>query len=618
MIISKYIIKKAAGLCAFGALGMLTVGCSDFLDKEVDLTLQKDNVYSDYDNTRGSLANLYTYLPDAFYGFADNDTRNASFDCATDNATGYWASLTYNAIHDDTYDAKTHWWANYYYENRTKGIRACNQFLANARVEVIGNADKAGDDNHLGDRWLAEARAIRAMLTFDMACWFGPTPIFVTEEGEPYIMNSNDPMPDRRSFAEVVDWVVSECDAVKNVLPFRYANEDENWGRINGASVLALKSRALLYKASPLNNPSGDKSLWTAAAQAAEEFIAANNSQGSRAYRLFTTDDNDPKRNYYECFIYNPVLNPEYILSRSVWTTRNIEVYCTPCGFSGTDVSVGRTNPTQNLVDCYETLNGLPINEDPAYDEQKPYENRDPRLEQTVFHHGTVWGDPVQDEQRAVDVSLTGLDYGTLHGGTTTGYYMKKFVNNMSFKAPVNYRHACPIFRYAEILLNAAEAWNEAGDQTKAMQYVNQVRARSGMPAYTGLTQVRLRDRIRNERRIELAFEDHRYNDVRRWKLYEESGHTSAAAERNLPRWQQVRNIYGILPDGAPNDDGSFSGTYTYRADIKHPQVMFTAPKNYYYPIPDDEIKAVSGWSQNPGWELTEKKEETPVEEVTE
>ena len=604
----KLVLNTIVSLAIVGGF----TSCSDFLDKEVDLTLSADNVFSDYDNTRGFLANIYTYLPDAFHGYTDGQYLNASKDAMTDNAVSYWDVHYYHQVHNDAFDASNHQFANYYYELDTRGIRACNQFIANARVEVIGNADKVGDDNRLGERWIAEARAIRAILTFDMACWFGPTPIFVTEDGSPYIMNTNDPMPARSSFAEVVDWIVSECDAIKGSLPFRYANEDENWGRINGAAVLALKSRALLYKASPLNNPGNNTSWWQDAASAAEEFISANNALGSRAYKLYSTGD--PKNDYYNCFVSNPVLNNEYILSRSVWNTDAIEWACAPCGFAGTNQAYGRTNPTQNLVDAYETINGLPIDEDPAYDEQNPYANRDPRLEQTILHHGSIWGDAVNNEQRAIDVSITGLDYAELHGGTCTGYYPKKFVNNMSFKSPTPYRHACPIFRYGEILLNAAEAYNEAGNQSKAMEYVNQVRARVGMPAYSGLNQSRLRERIQNERRIELVFEDHRFFDERRWKLFE--GKT-ATSETNLPRYKQVYNLYGILPSDAPAEDGSFSGSYTYRKSIKDPVRAFNSPKNYYFPIPDDEVKAVSGWSQNPGWELSEKEEETPVEEST-
>lgn len=603
IIISAMVLALAGGVSS----------CSDFLDKEVDLTQQADNIFSDFNNTRGFLANIYTYLPDAFHGYTDGQYLNASKDAMTDNAVSYWDVHYYHQVHNDAFDATNHQFAIYYYNLDTKGIRACNQFLKNARTDVIGNADKAGDDNRLGDRWIAEARAIRAILTFDMASWFGDVPIFVTGDNEPYIMNTSDPMPDRTPFVQVMDWIVSECDAVKNALPFRYANEDENWGRINGAAVYALKSRALLYKASPLHNTSNDQSWWQAAAQAAEDFINANSALGARAYRLYSTGD--PDNDYYNCFVDNPVLNPEYILSRSVWTTDAIEWSCSPCGFAGSNQAYGRTNPTQNLVDAYETKNGLPIDQDPTYDEQNPYANRDPRLEQTILHHGSIWGDKVNGEERAIDVCPTGIDYAELHGGTVTGYYPKKFVNKMSFKSPTSYRHACPIFRYGEILLNAAEAFAGAGNAAKAMEYVNQVRARVGMPPYSGLSGTALMERIQNERRIELVFEDHRFFDERRWKLFE--GQT-AASESNLPMYKQVYNLYGVTPSGAPNEDGSFNGSYSYNKSLKDPVRAFRSPKNYYFPIPDNEVKAVSNWAQNAGWELSSRKNDDSSEATVE
>lgn len=603
IIISAMVLALAGGVSS----------CSDFLDKEVDLTQQADNIFSDFNNTRGFLANIYTYLPDAFHGYTDGQYLNASKDAMTDNAVSYWDVHYYHQVHNDAFDATNHQFATYYYNLDTKGIRACNQFLKNARTDVIGNADKAGDDNRLGDRWIAEARAIRAILTFDMASWFGDVPIFVTGDNEPYIMNTSDPMPDRTPFVQVMDWIVSECDAVKNALPFRYANEDENWGRINGAAVYALKSRALLYKASPLHNPSNDQSWWQAAAQAAEDFINANSALGARAYRLYSTGD--PYNDYYNCFVDNPVLNPEYILSRSVWTTDAIEWSCSPCGFAGSNQAYGRTNPTQNLVDAYETIHGLPIDQDPDYDDQNPYANRDPRLEQTILHHGSIWGDKVNGEERAIDVCPTGIDYAELHGGTVTGYYPKKFVNKMSFKSPTSYRHACPIFRYGEILLNAAEAFAGAGNAAKAMEYVNQVRARVGMPPYSGLSGTALMERIQNERRIELVFEDHRFFDERRWKLFE--GQT-AASELNLPMYKQVYNLYGVTPSGAPNEDGSFNGSYSYNKSLKDPVRAFRSPKNYYFPIPDNEVKAVSNWAQNAGWELSSRKNDDSSEATVE
>ncbi len=166
----------------------------------------------------------------------------------------------------------------------------------------------------------------------------------------------------------------------------------------------------------------------------------------------------------------------------------------------------------------------------------------------------------------------------------------------MSFKNPTTYVHACPIFRYAEILLNAAEAINESEGPTNAYQYVNQVRGRVGMPAYSGMTKEQLRERIRNERRIELCFEDHRFFDERRWKLFE--GKT-AASEKSLPRYQQVYNIYSVVvTPGA-------SSVYSYEADGTHPSRAFNSPKNYRFPIPDSEVKKAPLLKQNPGWELT-------------
>lgn len=579
------------------ASGFAVSSCSDYLDKEVDLTLSDEQVWSKYENTRGFLANVYTYLPDEFSGYTNGQYLAASRDCMTDNALSYWNVHYYHSVLNDSYDAKNHYFATTYWSNDTKGIRAANKFMANARESVVGNATKSGDDNKLYDRYIAEARLLRAILHFDMIGWFGAIPIIGNnEDGTPIVFKadgSDAQAMTRTPAAEALKWIANECDSVKDELPFRYANENENWGRVNGATAYALKSRALLYRASALNNTSNEQSWWTEAAQAALDFISKNNSQ-TTPYKLYTTAGNDVNENYYQCFVSTPHLNDEFILSRSEWTTNQIEYFNAPCGFTG---STGRVNPTQNLVDSYETINGLPIDEDPTYDEQNPYANRDPRLEQTILHQGSVWGDAQQSEEREIDVTYgSGQDYQELHGGTTTGYYSKKYLNNMSFKSPTTYVHACPIFRYAEILLNAAEALNEAGRTSEAYTYVNQVRARVGMPAYSGMTQAKLRERIRNERRVELVFENHRFFDERRWKLFDENG--SASAEKSKPRYQQVFNIYSVqvTPDG--------SQVYTYTNDNTHPTRAFTSPKNYYFPIPDEETKMAPLLGQNSGWEL--------------
>lgn len=585
--------RKIFSIFAVAALLTGATSCDGYLDKEVDLTQQADNVFDDYDMTRGFLAKLYEYLPDAFGAIAGGD--NSSRDCMTDNAICFWSGVNYHTLKADGFSSNNHAYAPSFWKNNYAAIRAANQFMLHAKPSVVGNADKNGDDNRLYDRWIAEARVLRAIFHMDLASWFGDIPIVGDDaNGTPIILEPGSAIPPRTSCAEALKWIADECDKYKDDLPFRYSNEEENWGRVNGAAAYALKARALVYRASKLNNPDNNTQWWTEAAQACLDFFTKNAAQ-SNPYRLYRTADNNPNQNYYECFVTNPVHNNEYILSRSVWTQNTIELAFSPCGFKGSIQSTGRNNPTQNFVDAYETINGLPIDKDPTYSEQNPFANRDPRLEQTIFHHGSVWGDALKNEQRAVDVTFgTGIDYKDLHGGTLTGYYTKKFVSNMSWEEPAVFSKACPIFRYAEVLLNAAEALNEAGRTGDAYQYVNEVRDRAGMPAYSGMSQDELRDRIRNERRIELCFEDHRYFDERRWKLFE--GQTPQS-EVNLPRYRQVYNLYGMTvhPDQAT--------MFHYGPADTYPNRVFNSPKNYYFPIPYSEI-VKTGLPQTPGWEM--------------
>ncbi len=583
------------------ALGMAAgfASCDDYLDKEVDLTLQADRVFGDYDMTRGFLANCYTYLPDAFGDYSDFNNR-LNKDCMTDNAVSYWRGYT-QTVMEDSYDASNHWYASNYWNTRTAGIRACNQFIKNARPSVVGNAERAGDDNRLYDRFIAEARVLRAILHMEMVQWFGDVPIIGDDEaGVPIVLEPSSALPPRTPAEEVLQWVADECDKYKNDLPFRYTNEEENWGRINGAAAYALKARALLYKASPLHNKANDASRWEEAARAATDFISANNACWN-PYRLHTAPSNDPNENYYDCFITNPVHNNEYILSRSVWKGQTvIEDYNSPAGFSGRRVAQGYMNPSQNLVDAYETIKGLPIDQDPDYNEQNPYVNRDPRFEQTILHHGSMWG--IGDEARPVNVNNdegeVGPDYSRGNCGTCTGYFLKKYTTNIPWDGTVSGTDkACPIFRYAEILLNAAEALNEAGRTADAYQYVNQVRARVGMPPYSGMTKDQLRERIQNERRIELCFEDHRFFDVRRWKLFGDATDYNRSAEANLPRYRQLGTIYGVaIRENTPVK-------YNYGVNEKFPYVTFHAPKNYFVPVPLTEIRK-TGYTQTPGWEM--------------
>ena len=600
MKISKIIISGLMlALCAF------TFTSCD-LDKEYDASMDQEKIFGNATETRGFLANIYTNLPDGFAPLSDDQFTGASRDCMTDNAVTSWGLHYYTKIGSDGYTAADHpllgFWNTDLY-----GIRKCNQFIRNARESVIGNAVTGDDESQLYNRYIAEARLLRAIFHFDLICWFGDAPILGGMGEDAVIFDlTSDMNISRTNKADALDWVIEECNAVKDVLPFRYANEASNWGRVNGAAAYALISRASLYRASEFYRKSGDneQQLWQAAADAAVAFINKNNQQ-SRPYGLLNTGN--PDEDYYDIFTENPVYSDEFILSRSVWFTNQVEKVFAPVGFTGSWSAAGRTNPTQNFVDCFETIDGKKISDaDSGYDPQHPYENRDPRLSQIVFYHNMTWGRADQEEERQLDMSSntsgTGIDYSSSMGGTYTGYYLKKFVNNISCKAPTTFNHAWPIFRFTEILLNAAEAYCEADQTGLAETYINQIRDRAGMPHYTGLTQAALLERIRNERRIELSFEDHRRFDLTRWMAY--SNHTGEGGSIYdvTNSSTSLLHLYGVTITG---DDVVNNPVFTYGLAETVNSRVFNVPKNYLFPIPENEVKRCPNLGQNPGWETS-------------
>ena len=583
-------------------LALAGSSCSDYLDKEYDASLSEKKVFNNQNLTREFLANIYTNLPDGLAPLSDDQFTGASRDCMTDNAVTCWGLHYYTKIGSDGYTAGDHpllgFWNTDLY-----GIRKCNMFLKNAKASVVGNTEKDGDDNRLYDRYCAEARLLRAIFHFDLICWFGAAPVIAEDEsGEPIIFDLSDPSAMnmfRTPAAEALEWVADQCDQIKNQLPFRYSDEASNWGRVNGAAAYALKARALLYRASKLNNPDGNTAYWANAAQAAADFITQNNKQSS-PYRLYNTGN--PENDYYECFTTNPVYNNEIILARSVWNTNQVEKVFLPVGFTGSFSGNGRTNPTQNLVDAYEMSNGKRIDENGStYDAANPYKDRDPRLAQTIFYQGMMWGRADKEERRAIDVRYNsdadkGVDYTSAMGGTYTGYYLKKFLDlNVKFNGvqnPATAFHYYPIIRLADVLLMYSEAMtlgygidtDPEGFGLTAKGAIEMVRRRAGFTTTDKFlegvtTPEKMLEKIKQERRIELSFEEHRYFDLRRW----------LDAEQSLNQ-----NITGVeIQTIAGEDHYSYFTVDSRRSFSRH---------MYYHPIPLQELRNSPNIEQNPGW----------------
>ncbi len=372
----------------------------------------------------------------------------------------------------------------------------------------------------------------------------------------------------RNTVDEVVKQIVSDCDSAAAVLITSISDQAAgDKGRASKTAALALKARTLLYAASPLNNTSGDVARWQQAADAAKAVITAGK------HSLVTTAQS-PNIWNFTALPYNA----EVIFHSSADNVNSIESANAPISYDG---ARGRTNPTQELVDAFEMrTTGKPITDPTSgYNMNNPYVNRDNRLGLFIMFNGSLFKSP-----RVVETFIGGKDNIVTNINTTkTGYYMRKFLYdaaNWAVNSTSNIRRPWVHLRYAEVLLNYAEALNEAqGPVAEVYTNVNLVRVRAGMPALpAGLTKDQMRLRIQNERRVELCFEEHRFFDVRRWRKGEEFF--------NKP-------VSGMAITKTGN-------TFTYRV-VPVESRVFTE-KNYRFPFPQTELNRATKLVQNPGW----------------
>lgn len=540
--------------------------------------------------------NIYSNLPQGFNRIGTTTTGSgivgvlslsanildAGSDDAVANAEGDNIEF-YQRGSFDTFVLPDNVWSSNY-----AGIRKVNIFLKNIHVVPFSEAG-------LENRLIAEAKVLRAIFYFELLKRWGGVPII----GDTIFEYDTQIQVPRNSFQECVDYIVQQLDEAYPDL--RGSNGGSpvfaaEFGRVSQGFVWGLKSRLYLYAASPLHNPSGALDKWALAADAARRFIENVNNQ-TFAYSLHTATATAHVNStnvrhmsadanyatYVNRFlnIFSTRFNNEIILARMSGTNQILEQLNGPVGNQRGDL--GKTNPTQNFVDAFEMRNGLEISaSNSGYDASNPYYNRDPRLAGSVFVNGMPW------TGRSVETFDGGLDrpqgYGNVNSTETrTGYYMRKFLtDNGNQTARANANHNFPYMRYAEILLNYAEAQNEAaGPVLQVYTAINQVRSRVGMPNLpAGLSQSQMRSRIRQERRVELAFEEHRFFDIRRWNI---AGEVFASP------------LYGIQITRAADGRLSYN-----RVSIFTP--YYIAPKMNLYPIPFNEMSSNRAMVQNPEW----------------
>ncbi|HEY5589837.1 MAG TPA: RagB/SusD family nutrient uptake outer membrane protein [Paludibacter sp.] len=486
--------------------------CDSLLDKQFDDTLSDTQILRDPSLVMGLQTAIYNYMPRNDFSY--NIIGGAMLDCATDDGMESSGS---SDIHNMTNGAwspyKTiddQWWRLY------SGIRKCYLFFKYIDQSTVSNNivldanGKPTENSQLRERLKAETVFLNALFYFELIKRYGNVPLVTS------ILPPDTAMLDipRTPYNVIVDSIVKWCDHAATVLPLVYS--DGAKGHATKGAALMLKSRTLLYAASPLNNPTNDKGKWRLAAEAAKAVIdlSENNANLYVLNASFAAPFSTP-------------FDKEIIMPGKYYNRNDIEFNNVPNGYSK---GKGHTNPTQNLVDAFEIkVNGVYVPYDPndPTHEAKMYStDRDPRLAATVLYNGATF------KTRKVETFIGGLDgLNKTIDYTKTGYYLKKFVlPEISLDLGTATRpRAWILYRYAEALLNYAEAQNEYLDAPDASVYqrLSQVRVRSmgaagNLVPSLGWTKDQMRARIQNECRVEFAYEEHRFWDVRRWKKGEE------------------------------------------------------------------------------------------------
>lgn len=530
-----------------------TLSCSNFLDVKPLDSFTGEAIFSDLQLTETYVNKRYTELRDGFGNFG---LRYISDEAYHNFNSGNPYLYNRGEVTPDQLGDHTTW--NAYYE----AIKNCNIFFDN--IGLL-KADKAKVDRLTG-----EVTFLRAFLYADLIARFGGVPLVVKS----FDLDSEMKIP-RNKYEECVAFIVAELDKAAQLLPTKHDNV--NFGRATKGAALALKSRVLLYAASAYWNPSKEKSKWQAAADAAKAVITLQEN-GGQVYSL------DP--NYKELFLRNT--SPEIIFMRQFNTEfgHSFDWTDSPNGFTGWS----RTCVLQDMVDAYEMADGSAPTEQ-QYIDGKPWLNREPRFYASIVCDGQEFrGREIEffisstgNRAQSGKDSELGIDDWN---ASKTHYTIRKFMNE-SLRNPWNDKGKQPwiYMRLGEIYLNYAEAMFELGDEATARLYINKIRERARgastnvLPDITA-TGTQLFSKIQHERRIELAFEDHRFFDVRRWKI--------AEITENKP----ARRISIIRNDQTK--------VKTYKIDVLQERKFF--PQHYLLPIPRDERQRNPLLEQNPDY----------------
>lgn len=529
--------------------------CSeDILDKTPSTSYSDASVWNDKSLIDAYIANTYRVFPvgwNVLSCLCDENIRRNNAVYATINQGNLTPSNT----------QVCNFWSNYY-SSGYDGLYCSGYYAVVSRCNrFFDNIGSATFDEATKNRMIGEMKFFRAYSYFKLATIYNGVPL-ITKTFE----LSDDFSITRNTYDECMNFALAELEEAISLLPLDYSDSEK--GKITKGTAMAAKARALLYMASPLNNPTNDRAKWQKAADASKAIIDL------KKYSLYP----DYGESYQASTVYNSEIIWERLYNNKLFPEVNIEQAHFPNGYYG----YAQEHPLQNMVDEYETTNGLLPKDDPTYDDQNPYVNRDPRFYDCILYDGTMF------QGREVECFKPGgQDSGegavASWNATTTGYYPRKFVDeSIIVPSSTNCGNTpFPHFRYNEVLLNYAEAMYHLDDEETCREYLKMIRKRPSvnMPEITASGK-ELLAKLQHERKIELYFEDHRWFDVRRWKIAPDVLSVSA----------RKVDIVKDLNTGKK--------TYTY-SDF---QTRNFPEKMYYLPIPQEEMNKDANLIQNPGY----------------
>lgn len=595
-------------------------------------------VWSDPGLTEAFVNGIYADLP---HGFNEVmlaiHTDEAAF-THIGNADAAQGIINPSSLFDTTWGSS--WWTgppgsgNYMWQHLYGSVRKTNLFFENFDPELF-------EDQELAEQLIGEAHFLRAMKYMDLLRLHGGVPIV----DEVFQLDSDMELP-RDSFEDVVNFILEDAQEAADRLEWAPRQD----GRASKGAALALQSRLLTYAASDLyhntdqwasgySNPEligyteagMQEQLWEQARDVASEII------DNGPYSLYD-QGGDPSQNFQDIWLQGGgsegILTMQHLEEfereghEGSWAPITLGQWAGPNGY----FLWGGSTPQQALVDDFETIDGEQFDWSNPDHAEDPYENRDPRMGATVMYNGYEWRprpegpnstDPVGQIETFLSLKCTGSDECPDErsgldsrrspvedwNGSRTGYLLNKFMDpevehwNNDQEVPWHF------FRYAEVLLNYAEAQINLNNEGEARWAINQIRDRAGMPDIDD-TGDDLIERYRNERRVELAFEDHRYFDVRRWMIAPET---------------EDKDAYGIYLHAQyeydPDDPhgGMYDYEYVIDSSIDVPSEVELAPGNpnigvrpvwnrswnpatYLLPIHRDEMNRNTALIQNPNY----------------